>query len=58
MSIASGLVGDEAFSIDASLMKADVDKKKRMPGHQPSAWPKTKEASHVRRILNGAIRED
>jgi transposase len=32
MSIAAGLVGGEAFSIDASLIKADVDKKKRMPG--------------------------
>jgi transposase len=31
MSIAAGLVGGEAFSIDASLIKADVDKKKRMP---------------------------
>src|SRR5438105_15642236 len=31
MSIAAGLVGGEAFSIDASLIKADVDKKKRIP---------------------------
>src|SRR6267378_6016887 len=30
MSIAAGLVGGEAFSIDASLIKADVDKKKRI----------------------------
>ena len=30
--IAAGLVGGEAFSVDASLIKADVDKKKRMPG--------------------------
>ena len=29
--IAAGLVGGEAFSIDASLIKADVDKKKRSP---------------------------
>jgi hypothetical protein len=27
--------GGEAFSIDASLIKADVDKKKRIPGDQP-----------------------
>ena len=40
MCIATGLVGGEAFSIDASLIKADVDKKKRMPGDQPIAWPK------------------
>src|SRR6202035_1265986 len=30
--IAAGLVGGEAFSIDASLITADVDKKKRVPG--------------------------
>jgi len=29
--VAAGLVGGEAFSIDASLIKADVDKKKRSP---------------------------
>jgi len=34
--IAVGLVGGEGFSIDASLIKADVDKKKRAPGDQPS----------------------
>ncbi len=33
--IAAGLVGGEAFSIDASLIKADVDKHKRAPGDQP-----------------------
>lgn len=27
--------------------KADVDKKKRMPGDQPIAWPKAEEASHA-----------
>src|SRR5712675_153257 len=47
MSIAAGLVGGEAFSIDASLIKADVDKKKRMPGDQPIAWPKAEEASNA-----------
>jgi hypothetical protein len=46
MSIAAGLVGGEAFSIDASLIK-DVDKKKRSPGDQPIAWPKAEEASHA-----------
>jgi transposase len=45
--IAVGLVGGEAFSIDASLIKADVDKKKRMPGDQPIAWPKAEEASRA-----------
>src|SRR6185312_12515351 len=45
--IAAGLVGGDAFSIDASLIKADVDKKKRVPGDQPIAWPKAEEASHA-----------
>ena len=47
MCIGAGLVGGEAFSIDASLIKADVDKTKRMPGDQPIAWPKAEEASHA-----------
>ena len=46
-SIAAGLVGGEAFSVDASLIKADVDKTKRIPGDQPFAWPKAEEASHA-----------
>lgn len=37
--IAAGLVGGEAFSVDASLIKADVDKHKRVPGDQPIDWP-------------------
>lgn len=45
--IAAGLVGGEAFSIDASLIKADVDKKKRVPGDQSIAWPKAEEASRA-----------
>jgi Transposase domain (DUF772) len=45
--IAAGLVGGEGFSIDASLIKADVDKKKRVPGDQPIAWPKAEEASRA-----------
>src|ERR1700720_2256098 len=47
MCIASGLVGGEAFSVDASLIKADVDKKKRIPGEQPIGWPKPEEASRA-----------
>jgi transposase len=39
MCIAAGLVGGEAFSVDASLIKADVDKMKRLPGDHPIAWP-------------------
>lgn len=47
MCIAAGLVGGEAFSVDASLIKADVDKKKRVPGDQLNAWPKAEEASRA-----------
>jgi transposase len=45
--IAAGLVGGEGFSIDASLIRADVDKKKRMPGDQPIGWPKAEDASRA-----------
>src|ERR1700756_153275 len=55
MSIAAGLVGGEAFSVDASLIKADVDKKKRVPGDQPIAWPKAEEASHAVREYLAAL---
>src|SRR5262245_44137435 len=47
MCIAAGLVGGEAFSVDASLIKADVDRNKRAPGDQPIAWPKAEQASHA-----------
>jgi hypothetical protein len=53
--IAAGLVGGEAFSIDASLIKADVDKKKRVPGDQPIAWPKAEEACHAVREYLAAL---
>src|SRR5258705_5728493 len=53
--VAAGLVGGEAFSIDASLIKADVDKKKRLPGDQPFAWPKAAEASHAVREYLAAL---
>src|SRR5436309_16090387 len=35
MCIAAGLVGGEGFSIDASLIKAEGDMKKRVSGDQP-----------------------
>jgi transposase len=58
MCIAAGLVGGEAFSVDASLIKADVDKMKRLPGDQPIAWPTISHA--VREYLEGldAARND
>jgi transposase len=55
MSIAAGLVGGEAFSVDASLIKADVDKTKRVPGDQPIAWPKAEEASRAVREYLAAL---
>ena len=45
--IAVGLVGGEAFSIDASLIKADVDQTKRMPGDEVVDWPKPEGASRA-----------
>lgn len=53
--IAAGLVGGEAFSVDASLIKADVDKKKRVPGDQPIAWPRGEEASRAVREYLAAL---
>jgi IS5 family transposase len=53
--ISAGLVGGEAFSIDASLIKADVDKMKRTPGDRPIAWPKAEEASHAVREYIAAL---
>ena len=62
MCIAAGLVGGEAFSVDASLIKADVDKTKRVAGDQPASWPKAEEASHAVReylaTLDAAARDD
>jgi transposase len=55
MCIAAGLVGGEAFSVDASLIKADVDKKKRVPGDQPASWPKAEEASRAVREYFAAL---
>ncbi len=47
MCIAAGFVGGQAFSVDASLIKADVNKQKRVPGDQPNAWPKAEQASRA-----------
>jgi transposase len=55
MCISAGLVGGEAFSVDASLIKADVDKMKRLPGDQPIAWPRAEEASHAVREYIAAL---
>jgi transposase len=47
MCIAAGFVGGEAFSVDASLIKADVSKQKRVAGDQPMSWPKAEQASRA-----------
>src|SRR5215475_12402044 len=60
--IATGLVGGEGFSIDASLIRADAGKKKRVPGDQPIAWPQAEEASRAVReylaVLDAAHNDD
>jgi transposase len=53
--IAAGLVGGEAFSVDASLIRADVDKNKRAHGDQPITWPKAEEASRAVREYLAAL---
>jgi IS5 family transposase len=55
MCVAAGRVGGEAFSVDASLIKADVDKKKHVPGDRPIAWPKAEQASHAVREYLAAL---
>ena len=53
--IAAGLVGGEALSVDASLIKADAGKKKRVHGDQSIAWPKPEEASRAVREYLAAL---
>src|SRR4051795_12691441 len=53
--ISAGLVGGEAFSVNASLIKADVNKTRRLPGDQPITWPKAEEASHAVREYIAAL---
>jgi transposase len=53
--IAAGLVGGEALSVDASLIRADAGKKRRVHGDQPIAWPKPEEASRAVREYLAAL---
>lgn len=53
--IAAGLVGGEGFSIDASLIRADVGNKKRVPGDQPISWPRTEKTSRAVREYLAAL---
>ena len=43
-SIGAGLVGGEAFSVDASLIKADVNPARRVPGDGPIMWSRREKA--------------
>ncbi len=45
--MAAGLVGGEAFSVDASFIKADVNQTKRVPGDRPIDWPDREKASRT-----------
>jgi len=53
--IAAGLVGGEAVSIDASLISADVDKNKRVPGDKPIERPTREKASRAVRDYLAAL---
>ncbi len=56
--IEEGLVGGEAFAVDASLIQADVNPAKRVPGDGPIAWPQRDKASRaVRDYLSALDRE-
>ena len=56
--IASGLVGGDGFSVDASLIKADVNPAKRVAGDEAIDWPDRAQASRaVRDYLNALDRE-
>jgi hypothetical protein len=56
--IATGLVGGEAFSVDASLIQADVNQVRRVPGDQPMAWPQGARASRAVREYLQALDEE
>ena len=56
--IATGLVGGEAFSVDASLIQADVNQVRRVPGDQPVAWPQGARASRAVREYLQALDEE
>lgn len=53
--IAAGLVGGKSFSIDASLIRADVNKTKRVAGDEPIDWPERREASRAVREYLAAL---
>jgi len=60
-SIAAGLVGGDAFSVDASLIKADVNKRKRSSAEAAPRWQAVDQASRAVReciaVLDAASAE-
>ncbi len=45
--MAAGLVGGEAFSVDAGFIEADVNQTKGVPGDRPIDWPVREKASRA-----------
>lgn len=56
--IDKGLVDGVSFSVDASLIKADVNPTKRVPGDQPIHWPEHEKASRAVREYLHALDEE
>ena len=54
-SLAHGLVGGDAFSVDASFIKADVNPVRREPGDAPIDWPSPADASRAVREYIGVL---
>jgi transposase len=56
--ITEGLVGGKAFSVDASLIKADVNAHKRVAGDEPITWPDRASAPRAVREYLSALDEE
>jgi transposase len=56
--MAEGLVGGVAFSVDASLIQADVNPAKRVPGDEPITWPEREKASRAVRDYLSALDQE
>ena len=56
--IGAGLVGGEAFSLDASLIRADVNRVKRIAGDQAMALPDRSRAPRAVREYFGVLDRD
>ncbi len=56
--LVEGLVGGEAFSVDASLIQADVNPAKRVPGDEAITWPERENASRAVRDYLSALDDE